>query len=88
MRHASELELLDLIEKCPTCRDRQVHASAGDKFGVVITWEGAQVGIWGWIDNALRFRTFANWEPRITAADTETALAATIKMAEARKWMC
>ena len=70
MRHAAELELLDLIESCPTCRDRRVHSFLGDKFGVVVTWEGAQVGIWGWIDGVLRFRTLANWEPRIVANPT------------------
>lgn len=86
MQHAAELELLDLIESCPTCHDRQVHALLGDKFGVVITWEGAQVGIWGWIDGALGFRTLANWEPRIVAIDADAALTASVKMAEARNW--
>ena len=86
MRHAAELELLDLIESCPTCRDRHVHSFLGDKFGVVVTWEGAPVGMWGWIDGALRFRTLANWEPRIVANDAGAALAATIKIAEARDW--
>ena len=86
MRPVAELELLDLFESCPTCRDRQVHASLGDKFGVVITWEGAQVGIWGWTDGALRFRTFANWKPRIIAVDADAALVASIKMAVARNW--
>ena len=40
----------------------------------------------GWIDGALGFRTLANWEPRIVAIDADAALAATIKMAEARNW--
>ena len=86
MKHAAELELLDLIESCPRCLDLQVHAALGDKFGVVITWEGAQVGIWVWIDGALRFRTFANWEPRLVALDADAALVASISMAEARNW--
>ena len=59
----------------------------GDKFGVVITWEGAQVGMWGWIDGALGFRTLANWEPCIVAINADAALAATIKMVEARNWI-
>ena len=87
MRNAAELELLDLIESCPTCNERQVRSFLGGKFGVVITWESAPVGIWGWIDGALRFRTLANWEPRIFAIDANAALAATIKMAEARNWI-
>ncbi len=86
MRHAAEIELLDLIDSCPACNERQVRATLGDKFGIVIAWEGAQVGIWGWIDGALRFRTLASWEPRIIAVDANAALAATMKMAEARNW--
>ena len=88
MRHAAELELIDLIDSCTRCDERQVRATLGDKFGVVITWEGAQVGIWGWVDGALGFRTLANWEPRIIAIDANAALAATMKMAEARNWTC
>ena len=85
-RPASELELVSLIESCPTCRERQVTAQLGDTFGVVITWEGNQVGIWNWIDGALGFRTFASWEPRITAVDAVAALVTTIQMAEVRTW--
>ena len=51
-----------------------------------ITCEGRHVGIWGWVDGALGFRTLANWEPRIVAVDADAALAATMKMAEARNW--
>jgi hypothetical protein len=86
MRVAAELELLDLIKHSRTCGERQIGASLGDAFGVVITFEGNQVGIWGWVQCELRFRTLANWDPRITAVDANAALAATIKMAEARNW--
>lgn len=69
MRPASELELFGPILHSTTCLERQVGASLGDRFGVVITWEGAEVDVWGWIDGALRFRTLANWEPHTTAVN-------------------
>lgn len=82
----AELELLTLINSCPACDEREVRATFGDKYGIVITWEGAHVGIWGWVDGALGFRTLANWEPCIIAVDANAALAATMTMAEERNW--
>ena len=84
MRHAAELELLDLIESSLDCRDKCLSANLGEKFGVIVACDGVQLGIWGWIDGALRFRTLASWEPLITAVDADAAVAATVKMATSR----
>jgi hypothetical protein len=84
MRHAAELEFLGLIEGSPICRDKCISACPGEKFGVSVACSGVQLGLWSWVDGALRFRTLASWEPLITAVDADAAVAATVKMATSR----
>ena len=86
MRHAAELELLDLIESSPTCHSRKIYASLGEKFGILITFEGNPVGVWVCIHGALNYHSLASYEFRVVAINPDAALVATIKMAESRNW--
>lgn len=83
MRCAAELELLDLIDSCPTCHERRLTAALGDTFGVVIARDDKPIGLWGWHQGAMRFRSLASWDPRVIATNPDAALAATIQMADA-----
>ena len=82
-----EARLFILVTESPVCTELGIAVAPAPKFGVQISLHGQVVGIWSERNGALGFRNLASWQPRITAATPEDAIAATITMAQAGSWL-
>jgi len=82
-----EPHLLSLISESPKCTELGLSASLAERFGIQITERGQIAGIWSEMRGRLVFRNLSSWQIHTWADTAEDALAATIQMAERRRWV-
>ena len=82
-----EARLFILVTESPLCTELGIAVAPAPRFGIQISLHGQVVGIWSERDGMLGFRNLASWQPRITAATAEDALASTLVMANTNSWL-